>query len=43
MPEKLVRTQVDVIRRLARRRAKGPLGRCLEKSNATDIAEAAAG
>lgn len=43
MPEKLVRTQVDVIRRLARRRARGPLVRCLNKSNATDIAEAAAG
>ena len=43
MPEKLVRTQVDVIRRLARRRAKGPLARCLSKSNANDISEAAAG
>jgi len=43
MTEKLVRTQVDVIRRLARRRAKGPLARCLAKSNAKDIAEAAAG
>ena len=40
MAENLVHARVDAIRRLARRRAAGPLQRAVAKSSAEDIAEA---
>lgn len=40
MADNLVHARVDAIRRLARRRAMGPLQRALAKSSAEDIAEA---
>lgn len=40
MAENIVHARVDAIRRLARRRATGPLQRALVKSSASDVAEA---
>ena len=42
MAENLVQARVDAIRRLARRRAAGPLSRSLAKCSPADVAEAAA-